>query len=266
MRGQPAGPGRVAAEQVKDKKTAHPAPPGGLHQVFSLDLLAAVPHQVVQPRAQMLVEHAVLDDDVGFQVQRQAERVQVAGADRGPFVVGQRHLAVQRPLAVFKNMHAGRQQVVVEHAGGGLDDRHVRLALQDEAHVNAAPGRLAQFLEQPVARKKVGVGNHHAVARRADGDAVVALDVGGVLAVVAGDEDGGGVTGGRGRLAPALRQREGALGQALAQMAGIALGRIALSRCQRLEHKRVNHGHDGACNLHRVVLFGRGAVVGQVVG
>ena len=137
---------------------------------------------------QTLVEDAVADEDVGLQVQRQAQGVEVAGADGGPFLIDHRDLAMQRSFAVLEDTHAGLEQMLIQRGGGGARDGHIRAPLQHQAHVHAPPRRQAQLSHQAVAGEEVGVGNHHAQLRRADGVAVMALDVVGVVQVVSHDE------------------------------------------------------------------------------
>jgi hypothetical protein len=61
-----------------------------------------------------------VDDQVGFQIQRQAQRIEVAGPDGGPVVVRQRDFAMQRSAAIFVNLHAAFDQIVIEQAGAEL--------------------------------------------------------------------------------------------------------------------------------------------------
>ena len=56
----------------------------------------------------------------------------------GPGLVHQRHLAVQRAVAVFVNAHPGAQQVVIQQRRGRAHDGHVGLALQDQPHIHTA--------------------------------------------------------------------------------------------------------------------------------
>ena len=57
----------------------------------------------------MLVEGAIANHDVGLEVERQTQRVEIARTDRRPLVVNQRDFAVQRPLAILVNAHTGLQ-------------------------------------------------------------------------------------------------------------------------------------------------------------
>ncbi|EWS52892.1 hypothetical protein X551_04317 [Methylibium sp. T29] len=259
MRRQPAGPRRVAAQEVEHEEAAHQPPQAGLLQVGGLDALAAVGHQVIEPLAQPAVEVAVADHHVGLEVERQAQRIEVAGAHGGPLVVGHRHLAVQRALAVLVDVHAGAQQVVVQHLRGALDDGHVGLALQDQRDLHAPPRRPAQLPQQPVAGEEVGIGDHQTVARGADHGAVVALDVLRVLAVVARDEHRlGGAGGGLRR----QRRRRCATSEPAALRGGPARAPFD----DGLLHEALDVRHQRAFQLHRVVLLGLGPEVGQVIG
>ena len=95
---------------------------------------------------------------------------------------------MQRPLAVFEDAHARLQQVLIERGGRGARDGHVGAPLQHQAHVHATPRGQTQLAHQAVAGEKVGVGDDHARAGRADGVAVMTLDVVGMVQVVSHDE------------------------------------------------------------------------------
>ena len=165
---------------------------------------------------------------------------------------------MQRALAVFINLHPGAQQVVVQQAGCDFDDRHVGLALQDQAHIHAALRGFAQLLEQAVAGKKIGVGDQDPVARRADGNAVVTFDVAFVLAVVARDQERHGL---------ACRwQRSVRREFRLAPEQPITKpGRLALANEQLAASKVLDVAHQRPLNFNRVVLFGGRTEVNQVV-
>ncbi|MNJ56727.1 hypothetical protein D3C77_522870 [compost metagenome] len=116
-------------------------------------------HQRVQLLVQLTVEAVVADDQVGFQIERQAQRIEVARTHRRPLVVGQRDLAVQRAAAVFVDLHAVAHQVVVEHARTELGDRHVRLALEDQSHPDTASRGVADLAQHAIAREEISVGD-----------------------------------------------------------------------------------------------------------
>jgi hypothetical protein len=149
------------------------------------DGLAVVCDQVFQAGSQGLVQGCVTGDHIRFQVQGQAQGVQVAGTHGGPVVIHHGHLAVQRALAIFMDLHARAHQVVVQHGAGQAGHRHVRLALKQEPHAHAAPRGLGQFSQQAVSGKEIGVGDQHILLGRTQAGAVVAFNVGGVLDVVA---------------------------------------------------------------------------------
>ncbi|MNS85720.1 hypothetical protein D3C72_1195940 [compost metagenome] len=144
---------------------------------------------------------------------------------------------------------------MVQHAGGRLHDGHVGLALQDEPHIDAAPCRAPQLLDEPIARKEVRVGDHDALARGADRGAVVALDVVGVAAVVARDED---------RVGLARRGLQLRHGRRLFQPSPEPAHALAADR-DGAQHELMDLGHDRPRQLDRVVLLGLGAEVEQVV-
>ncbi len=101
-------------------------------------------------------------------------------------------LTVQRPLPVFENVHAGLAQVGVEHVHGAFDLHHVRVALDDQLHVQRRAGQH---------RRSPGASGNRAIKQAlammdfalcpTDGQQVVALDVAAVPVVVAADEERG---------------------------------------------------------------------------
>ena len=101
--------GQVAAHQ---RQTADGAKRCGA------DFLAASAHEIFKVRVHRGIECPVADEDVGFEVERQAQGIQIARADGGPFLVDQGDLAMQRSLAVFEDAHAGLEQVLIERGGG----------------------------------------------------------------------------------------------------------------------------------------------------
>src|SRR5690606_35385699 len=128
-------------------------------------------------------------------------RVQVAGSNRGPLVIHHRDLAVERAGAVLADAYAVADQLPVQGPRGHHHRGHVRLALQDRAHVHAAPGGPTQVPEEAMAGEEVRVGDHDPPFRATDGLAVDLLDIGAAPLVVAHDECGLGgplgVTGSR---------------------------------------------------------------------
>ncbi|MCY1226682.1 hypothetical protein D9M72_389240 [compost metagenome] len=151
-------------------------------------LAAALGDQRLQPAAQPPREGGVADHQVGFEIQRQAERVEVAGTHRGPLFVDDGDLAVERPLHVLEDLHPRVLQVAIQQATGARDPRHVGLALQQQAHLYAARGGFAQRVQQPVARQEISVGNDHLAPRGADRIEVGKLDVVAMAVVVARDQ------------------------------------------------------------------------------
>ena len=147
--------------QAKHQRAAQGTPPGWFFDTVNADFAAAVFNQQRESFAQMSVETAVPDDDIGLQIERQAERVEAARTHRGPQVVGQRYFAVQWSFVMSKNTCTGCCQMVVQQAGGDLDIRHVGFALQDQADLHPTPGGPAERPEQQITGGKVGVGNDY---------------------------------------------------------------------------------------------------------
>ncbi|MNT71605.1 hypothetical protein D3C72_2101060 [compost metagenome] len=114
MGGKPADHRREVANEVKAEEDQRRTPPVTAQHAFQTHRLAAVDAQVLQVLVQALVEWLVVDHQVGFKVQRQAQGVEIAGAHGRPVLVHQRHLAMQGPLAIFEDPYTVAQQVVVE--------------------------------------------------------------------------------------------------------------------------------------------------------
>ena len=173
---------------------------------------------------------------------------------------------MQRLVLVFKNTYAGFYQVAVQQAGGGLDNWHVGFALQNQADPHTAPRGPAHLPEQQVAREKIGIGNHHPVACRPNGDTVVFFNISGVFAVVASDKNCIGLTrNGQAsdQLFIAATAACGHFGLARRRTASAC---VALARPQRPVGKVVDHGNQWPFNFNRVVLLGLGAEISQMVG
>jgi len=144
---------------MEDQKGQRRPPPEAANDPLQRNAPAVGLQQVIEPFVQMPVEHMVADDQVGFQIERQAQRIEVARAHRRPLVIGQCDLAVQRAATVLVDLHAVAHQVVVEHARAELGDGHVRLALEDQPHPHTPPRRVAYFSQHTVAREEIGVCN-----------------------------------------------------------------------------------------------------------
>ncbi|MNY08262.1 hypothetical protein D3C86_1411070 [compost metagenome] len=193
---QPRAHARHPAQHMKDEEAAQRRPSVPQRQRVPAHGLA-VGFQCREPRGHFGIERPADHDHVGFHVERQAQRVEVARADGGPAVVHDRDLAVHRAGAVFMHLDARAQQVAVEQARGKAHRFHVGHALQEQLDLHAAPGRAAQVAKEPVARKEVGIGDAHARACGANGLPVDLLDAVGRGLVVAGREQHGGGAGGR---------------------------------------------------------------------
>ncbi len=126
---QPADPRRKVAQKVEGHH-AHPQPPPvAFRQHRFIDPLTIPGDKPVKIIAQRLVKHPVVDDQIGFQIQRQAERIEVARPDGGPVVVREGDFAMQRTAAIFVDLHAAFDEVVVEQVGAELHNRNIRFAL-----------------------------------------------------------------------------------------------------------------------------------------
>src|SRR5690606_31560167 len=93
VRGEPAHQRRKVPQQVEGYEDQRHAPEVAFENPLQLDLAAVVLQQSVQRLVQLLIEGPLTDHQVGLQVKRKAQRVEVAGADGGPLLIDQRYLA-----------------------------------------------------------------------------------------------------------------------------------------------------------------------------
>ena len=156
---------------------------------------------------------SVAHHHVGFQVEQQAQRIDVAAADGGPVVVHQRHLGVQKGGRVLKDAHAVVAHLCIQSSGGQRGNAVVDFALQQEAHAHTAFGGTAQRAAKALAGVEVGHRNVHPRLRVANGFDIAALN-GAALAQVVAHQEGSphrlfGLHVGCGRLgAQVAQQRE----------------------------------------------------------
>ena len=218
---------------------------------------AALPlAQIVEARAQIADECLVAHEDVRFQVQRQAQRIEVARTDGGPFVVDDRDLAVEGPFAVLDDLHLRREQVAIEGACRGMGDGRIRFGGHDEADLHAATRRPPQFAQETPAGEEVRVGDDDLALRIADRPAVFALDRGAPAAVVAQFEQDLGVAGGpargmRGRMLPAFaravaRERRVCEGEEIADDRTFQFDRVILLRVRPRRDEVIDRVIDAA--------------------
>ena len=153
---------------------------------------------------------------------------------------------MQRPLAVFVDGHAVAQQIVVQQPRKCTDPAHVRLALQNQAHIHATPGGVAQLPHQSITREEIRVGNHDALLCTTKSLQVVGFDIGTAQPVVAFDQHG---AAGPGRLGYRA-YRAGWLQHRRHQ---------ALAGSMHLRYHR-------AGDLHRIILLGHGTKVAKMIG
>ena len=106
MGGQPADHRREVAQEVERQNAFAEIPPAAFGHHRAVHLATVLLDNGTQIVTQRLVKRPVMDDKVSFQIQRQAQRVEVTGADRRPVVVHQRHFAVQWPTLIFENLHS----------------------------------------------------------------------------------------------------------------------------------------------------------------
>ena len=99
---QPAGHRRIPAQEVEDEEAAHQAPAAPFVQVALPRSACSCAASAWSSRSHSSwLKLSVAHHHVGFEIERQRQRIEVARADRAPLVVHQRHLAVQRAVAVF---------------------------------------------------------------------------------------------------------------------------------------------------------------------
>src|SRR5690606_3952223 len=97
---------------------------------------------------------------------------------------------MKRAFAVFVDLHACRQEIVVKHRGGEARGRHIGLTLQNKPDLDAALCRAAQVPQQVIAWKEVGVRYGDLLAGGANADSIVLFNVTRVLIVIPLDPRG----------------------------------------------------------------------------
>jgi hypothetical protein len=95
---------------------------------------------------------------------------------------------MQRSAAIFVDLHAAFDQIVIEQVGAELHNRNIRFALHDQLHPHPAPRGIAHRMQQAVAGEKIGVGDNHFPAGAGQHLQVVAFNIVAVILVIAPDE------------------------------------------------------------------------------
>ena len=103
-------------------------------------------------------------------------------------VVRQRNLAMQRTAAVFIHLNAAFNQVVVQQVGAKLNNRNIRLALDNQLHPYAAPRGIAHRVQQTVAGKEIGVGDDDLAAGAGQHFQIVTFNIVTMFMVIAPDK------------------------------------------------------------------------------
>lgn len=116
-------------------------PPGTFWQHGFVNPLAVLRNNRVQVVAQYLIKSTVMNNEIGFQIQRQTERVKIAGADGSSVIVHQCHFAMQRLAMIFVDVDAPFDQIVIQQPGTHFHNGYIRLALNDEFYPYAASRR-----------------------------------------------------------------------------------------------------------------------------
>lgn len=103
-------------------------------------------------------------------------------------VVRQRYLAMQRTAAVFIHLNAAFNQVVVQQMGAKLNNRNIRLALDNQLDPYAAPGGIAHGVQQTVAGKEIGVGDDDLAAGAGQHLQIVTFNIVTMFVIIAPDK------------------------------------------------------------------------------
>ena len=146
MRRQPRSPTGIAAREMERQEAAQQSPALDVARSASVIRLQLCFMRCARP-ARLALNSRSRMTTFASRLSARRQRVEVARTDRGPLVVGHRDLAVQRPARSI------RRCARPPSAGGGtacsrrLHDRHVGLALQDQAHVDAAARGAAHVLD-----------------------------------------------------------------------------------------------------------------------
>ena len=175
---------QLAHQATKPRSTTGRQPTPRVESVTSRDAATARSKR----RDSSSRERSVAHDHVGFQIEQQRQRVDVGAAHRGPLVVDQRHLGVQERRRVLEDADAVGPQLVVQHLRRQGGEAVVDLALQQQAHPNAALGGADQRAPEQAPRIEVRRHQVDAVARAQDRLDVGALDRTSPAQVVAHEE------------------------------------------------------------------------------
>ena len=157
---------------------------------------------------------------------------------------------MQWATAIFVDLNAPFQKIVIEQLGADFDDWHIRLALYDELHSYAPAGRVFHCMQQAVAGKEIGIGDNHFALRIGEHFQVVAFNVITVIVIVAPD-----------------KQRLSFTGRAvILRLVATSLPPASDRRVFRqiFHFKLQNVSHHRAFNPYGIVLLGFGAVAGDM--
>jgi len=117
----------------------------GLIEVLLESLCHALPSFIVQ------------DQDVALGVEIERTEIEVRGANDGDIIVRQESLGVENRCLILEDAHPVGQQRGEVTMPGMAHQGHVTVPREEEAHIHAAPGSLAQEFNRDAVRGKVGI-------------------------------------------------------------------------------------------------------------
>jgi len=100
-------------------------------------LARAIEHGLTETLPKGLGEQPILDDDICFPGQQQAERIDVRRTDGRPDAVDHCHLGMQEAAPVLEDADAGAEQSAVERLRGVVHQAVFDTSLQQDDHPHA---------------------------------------------------------------------------------------------------------------------------------
>src|SRR5437588_3858543 len=105
---------------------------------------------------------ARLNNRQEFQINPQATRIQIAGADDAAFLIGYNDLAVQHVALSLEDVEALANQLHVQMTGGALDQGNIARARHDHAQKYTPAVRLQELAQHPAEGQEVSHRQHQA--------------------------------------------------------------------------------------------------------
>ena len=153
---------------------------------------------------------------------------------------------MQRFTAVFVDMDATFNQIVVQQAGTHFHNRHIRFTLHNEFYPNAASCCFTQSMQQAITGKEIGIGNDHFPSGLGQHFKIMAFNIIAMLFVIAPDKQRLRFAGAMIVDCPVMTSPPASYGALPGQV---------------FQYKVQNVSNDWTFNAHGVILLGLRAVI-----